>query len=67
MKHNYVRLVFWSSAYTFRYLSQSSSRIIAIFKNRERLGNPQSDWVSGSSWGSPIVRSGPPVLEGLND
>ena len=60
MKHNFTTLYFWSSKYTYRYLANSSSRIIAKFKQLERCGTPQSDWVSGSSWGSPITPLAPP-------
>ena len=65
MTNNFEDL--YNGEYTFRYLAQSSSRIIAIFENQERLGNPQSDWVSGSSWGSPIAPVAPPSVEGCND
>ena len=30
------------------------------FKLMARIGVPQSDWVSSSSWSSPIVPLGPP-------
>lgn len=53
--------------YLFCYLAKSSSRIIAIFKQLERCGKPQSDWVAGSSWGSPIAPVAPPSVEGCND
>jgi len=64
MKHNYKKLWFWSVAYTFRYLSNSSSLMIAIFKSRVRLGNAQSEWGMGNgAWGSPIAAIAPPVAE----
>jgi len=62
MEHNFAKLYFWSVAYTFSYLSKFKSRMTAIFKNCERLGKPQSDWVAGS-WGSPITPLAPPMLE----
>jgi len=65
MKHNFTTLYFWSSKYTYRYLANSCSRVVAKFKQLERCGSPQSDWVSGSSWGSPIAPVAPPAESGV--
>ena len=65
MKHNFTTLYFRSSNYTYRYLANSCSRVIAKFKQLERCGSPQSDWVSGSSWGSPIAPVAPPAESGV--
>lgn len=34
--------------------------MVAKFLMMARVGVPQSDWVSGRSWGSPIVPLAPP-------
>ena len=41
--------------YTWQHLYNSSSAKIAKFRCIERCGVPQSDWVSGSAWGSPVA------------
>ena len=41
--------------YTWRHLHNSSSAKIAKFRGTERCGVPQSDWVSGAAWGSPVA------------
>ena len=46
--------------YTWPYLATSTSSVIRKFKMMEILGKPQSDWVSGSSWSSPVVPIAPP-------
>jgi len=46
--------------YTWRYLYNSSSAKIAKLKQHTRTGVFGSDWVSGNSWGSPIVALAPP-------
>jgi hypothetical protein len=46
--------------YTWRHLYNSRSTKIAIFKHHTRSGVIGSDWVSGNSWGSPIVALAPP-------
>ena len=59
-KLNFTKLYFWSVAYTYRYLSQSSSTIIAIFESRKRLGS-NSDWIAGNKFqNAPLA---PPMLE----
>jgi hypothetical protein len=47
--------------YTWRHLYNLNSAKIAKFKCIERCEVPQSDWVSGSAWGSPIAPVAPPV------
>lgn len=47
--------------YTWRHLCNSSSAKIAKFKKHTRIGVFGSDWVSGDSWGSPIVALAPPL------
>ena len=42
------------------FLYTSTSRIVAKFLMMARIGVPQSDWVSSSSWCSPIVPLAPP-------
>ena len=46
--------------YRWGFLSKSFSKITMKFKLMARIGVPQSDWVSSSSWNSPIVPLGPP-------
>tara|TARA_Y100000015_G_scaffold9676_1_gene9185 strand:- start:1737 stop:1904 length:168 start_codon:yes stop_codon:yes gene_type:complete len=41
--------------YTWRHLYNSSSAKIAKFRRMERCEVPQSDWVSGTAWGSPVA------------
>jgi len=41
--------------FTWRHLYNSSSAKIAKFRCITRWGVPQSDWVSGSVWGSPVA------------
>ena len=41
--------------YTWQHLYNSSSAKIAKFRCIDRCGVPQSDWVSGSAWGSPVA------------
>lgn len=52
--------------YTWRHLYNSSSAKTAKLKHITRCGVPQSDWVSGMTWGTPIVALAPPV-GGLNE
>ena len=47
--------------YTWQHLYNSSSAKIAKFRCIERCGVPQSDWVSGMTWGTPVVAIAPPV------
>jgi len=61
MTNNFAN--FLNGEYTYSYLANSCSLVIARFKQLERCGNPQSDWVSGNSWGSPIAPLAPPVME----
>lgn len=56
MKHNFAK----GSAYIWSYLRTSTSKVIRRFKMMERIGAPQSDWVSGRAWSSPIVPIAPP-------
>ena len=58
MKHNFVK----GADYIWSYLRTSTSRIVQRFKMMQRCGVPQSDWVSGRAWGSPIVPLAPPVM-----
>jgi hypothetical protein len=46
--------------YSWAYLCTSTSTIVRIFKRMSRCGSPQSDWVSGRAWSSPIVPIAPP-------
>jgi len=59
-KLNFIKLYFWSAAYTFRYLSQSRNRMVAICESRKRLGS-NSDYKVGNKFqNAPIA---PPVTE----
>ena len=44
------------------YLFTSTSRTIRKFIMMARIEVPQSDWVSSSPWGSPIVSIAPPYF-----
>ena len=46
--------------YRWGYLCSSTSARIKKFKRMARIGVPQSDWVCGSPWGSPLVAIAPP-------
>tara|TARA_R100000030_G_scaffold94219_2_gene80900 strand:+ start:3406 stop:3666 length:261 start_codon:yes stop_codon:yes gene_type:complete len=39
---------------------KSTSSRIRKFKMMTRIGVPQSDWVGGRAWGSPVVPLAPP-------
>ena len=45
MKHNFAKLYFWSTAYTYSYLANSRSRVIA---NLNSLSDVVSHKVTGS-------------------
>jgi len=63
MKHNFMTLYYWSSKYTYRYLANSSSRIVAKFKQLERLGSNSNFKVGNKFQNAPIA---PPNVEGCN-
>ena len=42
------------------FLKNAIPMAVARFQNMKRLGNPQADWASSSSWGSPLVAIAPP-------
>lgn len=46
--------------YRWGYLCKSTSPRIRKFIISSRIGVPQSDWVSGRSWGSPVIPLAPP-------
>ena len=46
--------------YRWGYLCTSTSKVVRKFKMMSRIGVPGSDWVSSSSWCSPIVPIAPP-------
>ena len=57
MKFNFVK----GRGYIWAYLCTSKSRITQKFEMMKRIGAPQSDWVSGRAWSSPVVPIAPPV------
>jgi len=57
--------------YRWRYIIKCFSdsrthKAIQRFRSITRCGVPQSDWVSGMTWGTPVVALAPPV-GGLNE
>ena len=61
MLPNYMKLnLSKGRGYSWAYLCTSTSKIIQRFKMMELLGAPQSDWVNGRAWSSPIVPIAPP-------
>ncbi len=64
MKHNYARLYFWASEYTFIYLANSTNRLIQIMKRLERLSSEATGWIGKEQPFAPIA---PPMNGGTND
>ena len=48
--------------YRWGYLMKSVSAKVTKFKMMARIGVPQSDWVGGRAWGSPVVPLAPPQV-----
>jgi hypothetical protein len=57
---NYIRSE--NPVFRWGYLCKSTSPRISKFKVMARIGVPQSDWVSGRAWGSPVIPLGPPQM-----
>jgi len=57
---NYIRSE--NPVYRWGYLFKSTSSRIRKFTFMARIGVPQSDWVSGRAWGSPVIPLAPPQV-----
>jgi len=57
---NYIRSE--NPVYRWGYLCTSKSPRISKFKKMARIGVPQSDWVSGRAWSSPVIPLAPPQV-----